>query len=774
MNHPGLPDFWAVYHAHYDEILADTMRVATAHLEFGPIVRSMSPEQLAKDSVDSRERLRAAIEEGTWAPYEAELRVQGVVYAKLGISFAGWYDLVGAFKNDLVPLLIRAYAGDHERLARALRGMQVFVDRVMVIIGEEYLNTKQKLYEQQRELARLLEQPGRFFTLSLEMLCIAGTDGYFKRLNPAWSKLGYTEEELLTRQFLDFVHEDDKAATLVEVERLAGGETTVQFENRYRCLDGSYRRLQWTAVPDGTGHIYAAAHDVTERQQAKEDLERAYAELASASRAKTDFLAMMSHELRTPLNSIIGFSEVLIDGKSGALTEKQTRYLQNVNQSGRHLLGLINDLLDLSKIEAGRLEVMRQPCAPRQLAAEAAATLQPLAEARDVRVTLDPPGSVALPAANADPARFKQVLYNLLSNAIKFAPLGGRVGVTCCRSADGLRIRTTVSDTGAGISPEDQARLFTPFTQLANAREHGGTGLGLALTKQLIEAMDGTITVESAPGEGSRFIVELPIDVRELPVEQQRARGAAGAPLVLIVDDDTAAQELLSLTLQSGGYRTLVCGSGEEGIAEARRQQPDVIILDVFLPTVDGWDVLRVLQSDPQTTKIPVVMVTISSDRRLAFSLGAVEHLVKPIERQALLDTLARRGFTTKVKQRSIHVLAVDDDPKQLELVRTVLEPHGFLVRTEESGRAGAAAALAGPCDLLLLDLVIPDLSGIEVVAALRNDPRAARLPIILMTAHELSAEDRERLNAAVEKVIAKHSVHDLLAEVSAVLRKRA
>jgi signal transduction histidine kinase/DNA-binding response OmpR family regulator len=497
-------------------------------------------------------------------------------------------------------------------------------------------------------------------------------------------------------------------------------------------------------------------------------------ELTRATRAKTDFLTKMSHELRTPLNSIIGFSEVMIDGKFGALNERQARYMKNVHASGRHLLGLINDLLDLSKVEAGRLEVALQPCSPRVVMTEAMATLQPVADAGKVKLVLADPQEADADAAemvSADAFRFKQILYNLLSNAIKFTPPGGQVTLRAESMASFVRV--SVTDTGAGISDEDMSRLFTPFTQLENAKEKSGTGLGLVLIKELVGLMGGRMGVKSTVGAGSTFYIELPRIGTGAPSQEKAAtESGTTAPLVLVVDDDSDAQELLLLALQSDGYRTLVAKTGEEALTLARQHQPQVITLDVFLPTIDGWDVLRVLRTDPATANIPVVMITMSSDRRTAFALGAVEHLVKPIDRERLVGALRRLGFTTKVTQRTIHILAVDDDPEQLELVRATLQPHGFQIRTELTGRAGLAAALSEPVDLLLLDLVMPDISGIEVIESLRRSVTGKAIPIILITGHDIAADERLRLKGEVEAILAKGEVNtkQLLEHINSVL----
>jgi PAS domain S-box-containing protein len=615
----------------------------------------------------------------------------------------------------------------------------------------------------------------------------------FVRFNKAGEKLlGYRQEDMLGKSDYDFFPRSE-ADFFVNKDRevLAKGTLEDIPEEPIQTVTGQ-RFLHTKKIPilDESGrplYLLGLSQDVTDLRKAELDLKAAYKamenlnhqleeqnrDLIRASRAKSDFLAMMSHELRTPLNSIIGFSEVLLYGKSAPLTDKQSRYLQNVLGSGRHLLALINGLLDLSKIEAGRLDIQIEACAPRVLVAEAIATLQPLADAGKLRVTFDP-GSTSVPLVVGDPARIKQVLYNLLSNAIKFTPAGGSIDVGCAPLPDGY-VRLTVADTGPGIKPEDLPRLFTPFMQLTNARERGGTGLGLALSKQLTELMHGRIGVESAPGAGARFWIDLPVAPEEArPGESGRQTMQPRSPLALIVEDDVASQELLQLSLQTNGFRTVVVSNGEDALAAARREHPSVITLDVFLPTIDGWDLLRVLRTDPQTSDIPVVIVSVSSDRQKAFGLGAAAHLTKPVDRTALVDALGRLSFMTKVREHPIHVLAVDDDPRQLEMIQVALRPHGFQVRTESSARAGLQAARTGPVDVVLLDLLMPDLSGFEVVAALRADDRTRSLPVLLLTAHDIRSADRSRLRKDVQAILAKGATGTdaLLSEINRVLRR--
>jgi PAS domain S-box-containing protein len=905
----GLQDFWIVYDRHYDEISALSMVDARQHAEFAPLVAALTPEMLAVQRQHGRDMLRRAVA-GEWEVYIADLRQQGETYAAMGISLQGWYDLVSSFHRHLVPILVREYGADAPRLCQALDGMQRFIDRAMVVIGQAYLSRKEELVAERR-LRWFVDQVTDYALLTLD------TNGNVTTWNAGAERLkGWRADEIIGQHFSRFYEPDERAKTTEELEIAARdgrfeiegwrlrkdgsrfwanvvitplrdeagvlrgfGKVTRDFTERRRAADELARahrfvdsvlesipamvfvkqasdltfvRLnkageellgvartellgksdhdlfppaeadffvkkdrevlqrgelvtveeeplhtprgeRWLhtkkiPIPGADGeaqYLLGISLDITEARQSKERLRQAHAalaelndrlgaqndELVRVNRAKSDFLAMMSHELRTPLNSIIGFSEVLLDQKFGALNDRQGRYIRNVNDSGRHLLNLINDLLDLSKIEAGRLEIVMHPCAPRSLAGDAVATLQPLADQKRIRVTIDPRGTAPL-VVSADAARFKQALYNLLSNAIKFTPFGGNVTVTCGQAPAAGWVRTSVTDDGAGISPEDMARLFTAFTQLENAKEQGGTGLGLALTKQLVELMGGQIGVSSTVGVGSTFWIDLPLYSRgEVAAPAPVVR--PDSPLALIVDDDAAAQELLVLTLQENGFRTLAVGTAEEALTEARRARPDVITLDVFLPSIDGWDLLRLLKTDAATATIPVVMVSISSDRGKAFSLGAIEHLVKPVAREALLEALARRSFTTKVQSKPIHVLTIDDDPRQLELFRAALEPRGFVVHAETNPRTGVEWAQKERIDLVLLDLVMPEMSGIEVVAALRADERTRAVPILLVTAHQLSAAERARLNGDVAAVLSKGAsqIEDLVSEIERVLR---
>jgi CheY-like chemotaxis protein len=376
----------------------------------------------------------------------------------------------------------------------------------------------------------------------------------------------------------------------------------------------------------------------------------------------------------------------------------------------------------------------------------------------------------------------RQILYNLLSNAIKFTPPGGTIRVTT--AVDGDIVRLAVADSGVGISPQDLPHVFEEFRQVGDlASRQEGTGLGLALTRRLVEAHGGTIEVESVVGEGTTFTIRIPRVHAQVegqtapdvvvsrPLPQPVAGGPAGVtngvaaperqqkPLVLIIEDEPSAARLLRTYAESMDVEVAVANDGERGLVAARERLPDAIVLDVLLPGIDGWEVLRELKSDATTRNIPVIIVTIVDEREVGLALGAVDYFVKPVDRVALIDRLSRLTLTTKVKQREVRVLAVDDDPRAVAMVEAALRPEGFTVVPAYDGRQALDLALERPPDLVICDLLMPDLDGFGVVSALKAEPRTQEVPIIVLTAHELSPEEKSRLNGKILGVVDKGEV---------------
>ena len=477
--------------------------------------------------------------------------------------------------------------------------------------------------------------------------------------------------------------------------------------------------------------------------------------LEQASQAKSDFLASMSHELRTPLSAIIGFSALMRDEPlEGDRRSIPDEWIEHVRRSGDHLLALINDVLDLTKIEAERIELTREPFELATALTESVEGLRPLADRKHIEMVLD----AQTGKVSADRGRLRQVVYNLLSNAIKFTPEGGKVTVEA--RWQGFDARVAVVDTGVGIATDDLDHIFEEFRQVGDmkARE-AGTGLGLALSRRLVEAHGGQIAVTSLPGTGSRFEFTLPdSQVPERPVDTVLASAEAprAGSTVLVIEDDPGAVRLLRTYLEGEGYHVQVASDGEAGIAAARANPPGAIILDVLLPGIGGWEVLRRLKVDPELRDVPVMVATVVDERNVAMNLGAVDYFVKPVGREALLARLATYTFTTKVKERNVRVLVIDDEVGARDLVANALRPEGFEVVTAASGREGLALARERQPDLVICDLIMPEMDGFEVVNRLADSDMPKDVPILILTGQDLTPADRERLNGKVAAVMAK------------------
>jgi signal transduction histidine kinase/CheY-like chemotaxis protein len=474
-------------------------------------------------------------------------------------------------------------------------------------------------------------------------------------------------------------------------------------------------------------------------------------QLEQASRHKSQFLASMSHELRTPLNAIIGLTEMMVSNAPRFGTEKATEPLRRVHRAGTHLLGLINQVLDLSKIEAGKLELNPTLVDLATLVDEIVGTARQLAEQNKNRLVVEAHDNLG--SLMVDPMRLQQILLNLLSNACKFTK-AGEVALRIRKIVDERsRIEFAVADTGIGMTAEQQAKLFEEFSQAesSTAQRYGGTGLGLAITRKLARMMGGDVTVNSEPGKGSVFTVRLPSDEATGPTQESRAQGS---DCVLVVDDDATARELIAEHLKAEGLPVVTAASGLEGLKLAKHLRPIAITLDVMMPDLDGWSVLAALRQDTELADIPVIMVTILDEQRRAASLGAAGYLTKPIDRDRLRRILGR--FRTPA--RATRVLLVEDDADQRERLRAWLEGQHWLVQEAANGREALACLQADRPDVILLDLMMPEMDGFAVVAALQNEPRWRDVPVIVITARDLDAQDRARLNSGVQSVLVKEA----------------
>ena len=634
-----------------------------------------------------------------------------------------------------------------------------------------------------------LETGNRFLHLSIDMLCTAGFDGYFKHLSPAFEKiLGFTPEQLFSKPYLEFVHPDDRQATQVESGRLANGEVTFAFENRYLCKDHSYKWILWNAVSVQEKRlIYAVGREITERKLAEEEQRKLTIELEGANRElevhnrevehttrmKSKFLANMSHELRTPLNAIIGFSDLLAEGTAGTLNSKQQRFINHIKQGSAHLLQLINDILDLSKIEAGQLEIRCEDFSVEDAIPEVLSNIRPLAMAKNIDVQQHLESGTTI---FADRVRFKQILYNLLSNAVKFTPKDGKITVACAAQKNAVSI--SVTDTGIGIRPEDQAAIFEEFRQVGgpNGSTEEGTGLGLAITKRLVERQHGQIFVESSLGKGSRFIFTLPAgtqmsEQRQPPaVAQIRTAPTTGKPLVLIVDDESPARELLASYLIPD-YRIVTASSGVEALEKAQKLHPDAITLDVLMAEGNGFETLAHMRQTPDLATIPVIIVSIVDQQTVGFALGAADYLIKPIRKGTLLETM--RKHVAPYSDEEDPILLVDDDVTSLQLLEETLRSAGYETQSVQNGARALEVLSSKMVSAVLLDLLMPGMDGFEVIRHVRREPALKNLPIFVMTGKTLSAEESALLAAETQALFHKNGScrEQLISELARVLQ---
>jgi PAS domain S-box-containing protein len=759
----GAADFFAVYERHYDSIQASTMEAAQRHPEFGAIVRSMPAAVMEAQQVESHERMRRAFD-GDWGAYELDLRVQGATYARMGISFRGWYDLIRGYAFVMVPHLVETYGDDRERLTASILAMRQFVDRAMVCIGESYLEAKEAIIRsRERDLAVTLDSIG-------DAVIATDSEGRITRMNPVAEQLtGWPRAEAIGASLRDVFcieNEDTRKPVESPVERVLREGTVVGLANHTALVSRDGRRIPIAdsgapiQAPGGAieGVVLVFRDASEERNQTRirvrsVELEAENRRVLEASRLKSEFLANMSHELRTPLNSIIGFAELLHDGEVGPVAPQQREFLGDILTSGRHLLQLINDVLDLSKVEAGRMEFHPEPVDVVALVAEVSAALRGLASAKRIEIATSVADEVRHVVADA--GRLKQILYNYLSNALKFTAEGGRVQVRASAEGDhGFRLE--VEDNGVGIAADDLRRLFVEFQQLdaGRAKRHQGTGLGLALTRRLAEAMGGTVGVESTPGTRTVFHVELPrraATTTALPLRRRLSQVAPGVPVVLVVEDDPEDQDHIVRVLSANGYGFETASTVAQALALCRQRSYDAITLDLLLPDGSGLDVLRALRSSGPNKNAPVVVITMVVDKAVS---GYVVHdvLPKPLEAGALLAALRRAGATPDGGD----VLVVDDDPSSLKLMSATLAQLGYRAACFRDGESALAALVDLRPRAVVLDLVMPGMDGFRFLELFRARPEHVATPVLVWTVKDLTPEDRGVIDASAHGVLPK------------------
>ncbi len=627
----------------------------------------------------------------------------------------------------------------------------------------------------------------KFFGLSLDLLCIAGTDGCFKKVNPAFEQtLGWSEEELLSRPFYDYVHPDDLEATKNEVEKLAQGIPTIRFENRYRCADGTYKHLRWTSQPETeSGLLYAIARDVTWQKEIEAELRRAIEDAEGADRAKSNFLASITHEIRTPMSGILGMADLALERTD----DPDLRHcLDVIRQSSEALLELINDLLDISKIEAGRIELEKTPFSLSKTFGAAVRAFAVPAWRKQVSLTLwlDP----SLPDTMiGDSGRLRQVLVNLIGNAVKFTDRG-TIEIEANRLESSIEV--AIRDSGIGIPEEQQSQVFERFWQSSGstARRRGGTGLGLAISAQLVEQMGGDLELTSRLGEGSTFRFHLPLD-DQAPSARPALTAAEIEALrelgVLVFDPDEKSRSVISRTLAAWGIETAVVSTEDELqqalAAPAGDTAHRLWLVDCTGPGEDPFELSEQLSRKSEYRVVGLLSpLRRTGAVRRSRSLGLDGYLIKPVladELQEVLkrmlrdpNTPARAGTQRRnlPKLAPVRVLLVEDSQINQEVIRGLLESRGHTVDLATTGEDGAETFQPGRWDLVLMDIGLPGIDGTQAAIRMREKERAkdVRTPIVAFTAHAGATERRRCREAGMDGFIMKPVRADRLFSVIA------
>ena len=542
-------------------------------------------------------------------------------------------------------------------------------------------------------------------------------------------------------------------------------ERDEQLRRQYGDLKTSHASLSRVAaeLEEYKQELERKVQERTQELAQKNVLFQAAMEQAQESdRLKTQFLANMSHELRTPLNAIIGFSQVMLEGIDGEISEIQRKDLTAIYNSGMHLLGLINDILDIAKIEAGRMELNLEMINLGEVIQSVMATSKALLKGKEIELKMEV--AEGLPILRADKIRIRQIILNLVGNAAKFTTKGF---ISISAVEDHNTVKISVTDTGLGIREKDISRLFKEFGQLdaSTTRNYGGTGLGLALVKRFVEMHGGRVWAESNFGVGSTFSFVLPLqqptrpepqEHSPIPIERPSVSPAkVDGPLVAVIEDDPLAISLFDRYLSSENYRVVGVIPDDHVLDQIKALRPQTILLDILMGPRDGWAILHELKADADTKHIPVIMCSILQKDKKGYALGAVDYLVKPVDKGELLQALARLGTI-------YDVAVIDDDPKAVRILENVLSDQKYRVHSAYDGASGLAMIREKRPDMVLLDLMMPGMDGFEVVEAVKKDPEICHIPIVILTAKDLTGADRERLNGKVSTLIQKSTVSEI------------
>jgi PAS domain S-box-containing protein len=695
--------------------------------------------------------------------------------------------------NRAEPDLLSSLQAENELLRAEIRTAHEAAELTARLVVQQFEQTDRML-----ELVRAANSQRKAVLDAASKVSIIAVDrsGLVRLFNRgAEAMLGYRSDEVVDRRPPSTFHvQEELEQRCAELSQGLGRPVDAMELFRYHAQQRQAQEQMWTYVrkdgsrfpvslsltmlldaegaPDG---FLCAAMDISERKRAEEEVLSAMQAAEDASRTKSAFLASMSHELRTPLNAIIGYTEMLIEEAEDTGQQSTVPDLQKILSAARHLLALINEILDLSKIEADKMDLCLEAIDVRAMLEEVVTTVRPLAlrNGNRIETSFDEP----LGLLHADLTRIRQVLFNLISNACKFTEKG-TITLLARREAcaDGDWLELSVADTGIGMTSEQLGKLFQAFTQASagTSRKYGGTGLGLAISRKLCRMMGGEVSVQSELGRGSTFVVRIPAQSSTAEVEpraeQPPYRPAPTAAVrsedvVLVIDDDPTVHDLISRMLAREGIAVATASNGAEGLCLARQLRPLAITLDVLMPGMDGWAVLRELQADPELAQVPVIMLTIIEDRNLGFSLGATDFLTKPIERERLVATVRKHLRS----ERPRPVLIVEDNDSAREMMRRILEREGLAVEVAENGRIALERVAEQVPELIILDLIMPEMNGFELLECLRAREAWRSIPVLVASVKDLTEQDRARLSRGfVESTIHKagHSPVELLQDV--------